>query len=88
MLGDAVGQRVQLVLVGHVELDDRCGLGQPLRDPLHETHAAEPGEHDLRALFLGDLGGVEGQRGVGDHSGDQQPLAVEQSHGVPSVAEE
>ena len=46
---------------------------------------AEPGQHDLRALLLREPGDVEGDRGVGDHAGDQQAFAVEQSHGLSSV---
>ena len=54
MLAEPVGQAVELALVGDVELDDRRRLRQPLRDPLHQPHPAEPGEHHLRALLLRD----------------------------------
>ena len=42
--------------------------------PLHQPHPAEPGQHDRGALFLGDLRDREGDRGVGDHAGDEQSL--------------
>ena len=74
---------VELDVSDQTQLDDRRGLREPLRDPLHQPHPAEPGEHDLRALLLRDPRRVEGQRRVGDHSGDEQALAVEQSHVSP-----
>src|SRR5690606_17209981 len=79
--GHALGERVQVLLVGHVQLDDRRGLRQPLRDPFHQPEPAVAGEHDLRTLLLRHLGDVEAQRGVGDDTGDEQALALEESHG-------
>jgi hypothetical protein len=81
MRGDPLDEAVELCLVGDVQLDDRRALRQSLRDPFDEPHPAEAGEHDLRALLLRHLRDVEAQRGVGDHTGDEQSLAVEQSHG-------
>jgi hypothetical protein len=84
VLTHPVGQRVQVLLVLHVQLDHGRGLGQPLGDPLDQGHPAEAGEHHGRALFLRHPGGVERDRGVGDHAGDEQSLAVEQTGHVPS----
>ena len=77
---DPLGQRVELIRVGHVQLDHRRRLRQPLGDPLHQAEPAEPGEHHRRALLLRDPGHVERDRGVGEHPGDQDPLAVQDSH--------
>ena len=43
---------------------------------------AGAGEHDLGPLLLGQLGHAEGERGVGEHAGDEDALAVEESHCV------
>ena len=62
----------------HVELEHVDGLGQPLRRALgHPPAAPEARQHDRGALLLRLRGGVEGDRVLGDHAGDQQPLAVE-----------
>ena len=83
VLTHPVGQRVQVLLVLHVELDHRRRLRQPLGDPLDEAHPAEAGQHDGGALFLGDLGRVERDRRVGDHTGDEQALTLEQTGHLP-----
>ncbi len=81
VLAHVVGERVEVRLVGDVELDDRCGLGQPPGDDLRDAHRApERGEHHLGALLLRDARHVEGDRGVGEHAGDEQALAVQKSH--------
>ena len=56
----------------------RCGgaLGHP-------PHPAEARQHDRGALALGLLGGVEGDRVLGDHAGDQQPLAGQDHRPAP-----
>jgi hypothetical protein len=65
--------------VGHVEFDDRYGFGQASGDPLDQREPAEPGQHDGRALFLGEPGHGKGDRLLGDHTGDEQPLPRHQS---------
>jgi hypothetical protein len=80
VLGHPPGQRFQLGGVGHVQLEHGRRLGQPFGDPLHQGEAPEPGQHQGRALLLGDPRHVEGDRGVGQHSGDQDPLAVQDAH--------
>ena len=82
LLADDVGQGGQVLVVGDVELDDLGGLGQLLGDALGQRGPRERGEDDLGALLLGQLGGVEGDGGLGQHTGDQDALAVEDSaHG-------
>ncbi len=77
MLAYPIGQGVELVGVRHVKLEHGRRVGQPLRDPLDQRQPAEAGEHDSRAFLLRDPGHVESDRGVGQHSGDENPLAVE-----------
>ena len=38
------------------------------------------GEDDLGPFLLGQLGHGEGQRGIGEHAGDEESLAIEESH--------
>jgi hypothetical protein len=40
MLGEPLGQRVEMLLVGHVQLDHRRGRRQPLGDGLGDLHGA------------------------------------------------
>src|SRR5699024_9142475 len=58
----------------------RQALGDDLSD-LHLT--AEAREDDLGSLLLCDAGGGEGDRGLSEHSGDENALSVEDSHGGP-----
>ena len=60
-----------------------AGCGNFFGDPLDQRHPPEAGQHDLRALLLRHTGHRERYRSVGDHPGDQQPLAVEKSHQIP-----
>lgn len=78
-LGDTLTERGQVLLVLHVELQQRCRVGQPVGDALDELHPVEAGEHQLGALLLGDLRDVERDGRVGDDPGDQDPLAFEQT---------
>ena len=55
------------------------------RAPGEAEGAPGPREDDLGALLLGQLGGGEGQGGVGEDAGDQEPLAVEESHWASEV---
>ncbi len=79
------GQRgaggLQLLGRRDVDLED-LGLDGQLagRAPGQRQGTAGAGEHDLGALLLGQAGHREGQRGVGEDAGDQEPLAVEESH--------
>ncbi len=79
-LGDAVGERAQVLLVLHVELEQRRLLREPVGDPLDQPHPVEPGEYQLGARLLGDLGDVEPDRGVGDDPRDEDPLALQKCH--------
>ena len=82
LLADDVLQAGQVLVVGHVQLDDLGGLGQLPGDALGQGGPGEGGEDDLGALLLGQLGGVEGDGGLHQHTGDQDALAVENSaHG-------
>jgi hypothetical protein len=77
--GDPVGEGAQVLLVLHVEFDQRGLLRQPVGDALDQAQPVEPGQHQLRPRFLGRLGDVKRDRRVGDDPGDQNPFAVEQS---------
>jgi hypothetical protein len=78
--GDPLGERVEVILAGHVQLEDWRRGWQPPGDPLHQAQPAESGQHHARALLLGHPGHVEGDRGVGDDPGHQDPLARQDSH--------
>ena len=71
-----------VAVVGDVELED-VGVGASLRAVrvVREQAPAGAGEHHLRPFSLGQLGHAEGQGVLGEHTGDEDPLAVEQSHG-------
>ena len=62
MVADPVGQGVQLLLAGHVELKHGRWVGQPLGDPLDEGEPAKPRQHNGRAFLLGYPGHVKGDR--------------------------
>ncbi|MDH6227607.1 hypothetical protein M2169_004577 [Streptomyces sp. MJP52] len=79
LLGDHVGEPPEVLVVGDVQLDDLGRPGQLLGDPLGERGPGEGGEDDLRALLLGQLRRVEGDGGLQQHAGDQDPLALENS---------
>ena len=78
-LGDAVGQRVEVLLILDVELEQRRLLRQPVGDALDQPHPVETGEHQLGAGFLRDFRDVERDRRVGDDPRDQDAFAFEQS---------
>ena len=44
-----------------------------------------PGEHDLGPFSLRQLGHAEGERGVGEDAGDDDVLAVEETHDPPTA---
>ncbi len=82
LLADDVGQAPEVLVVRHVELDDLDGLGELLGDALGQRGPRERREDDLGALLLCQLGGVEGDGGLRQHTGDQDALALENSaHG-------
>ena len=59
-----------------------AGVGQPLGDPLDQRHPAEAGEHDLRALLLGEPRDVEGDEASVMTPVIEEALALEDSgHG-------
>ena len=66
---------------GDVDLQD-LGLDRELAGGAlgQREGAAGAREHDVGPLFLGQPGHGEGQRGVGEDAGDQEPFAVEESH--------
>ena len=79
LAADVAGQRGEVVLVGHVELDDlHVGRREPLGGALGEAHhPAERAEHHLGALLLREPSGREGDRGVVEDAGDEDALALE-----------
>ena len=81
MLGQALSQSVEVLLVGHVELDHLRRCGQPPGDGLGDLHgASERGQHDLGALLLRDLRDMEGDRAVHEDARDEELLAFENAH--------
>src|SRR5690606_12998611 len=81
MLTQCLRQRGEVLLVGHVELDHRHRLGQPVDDPPGDPQRpAEVRYDDRRALLLGDPGDLEADRGVHRHPRDQDALALENAH--------
>ena len=70
-------KRGQVLLVLHVELQQRRRLGQPVGDALDQPHPVEPGQHQLGARLLRDLRDVERDRRVGDDPRDEDALALE-----------
>jgi hypothetical protein len=86
VLAHPPGERGQVLGVGHVQLDDGRLGRQPAGDRLGEAElAAEGGQDDLRALLLRQPGDVERDRPVREDPGDEELLAVEQTHEVTSV---
>ena len=78
---DLVGQRVEVLRVGRRRARPPAPASAAAWRCLRDAHrAAEGGEHHLGALLLREPGDVEGDRGVGEDAGDEQPLAVEESH--------
>jgi hypothetical protein len=83
-LVELTGHPVQMARIGDVELQDVGRIRKPLGDALGDAQrAAEAGQHDLRALFLGQPRDAERDRCVVEDTRDEQALAVEQ-HDVPS----
>ena len=78
----ALDGRDVLGRIGHVELE-HVGLGRQLAGRALGERQPAPGagEDDLGPLLLGQLGHAEGERGVGEDAGDEDALAVEQTHG-------
>src|SRR5665647_1711941 len=57
------------------------GAGQPAGDQLGQPQLApEGGQHYLGTLLLGQAGDMEGDGRLGQHTGDEDLLAVEQGH--------
>src|SRR5215475_2866476 len=79
-----LGEAVEVIRVGYIELDDRSLRRQPLRDPLDEAESPVSSEDDLRSLLLRDPGDVEGDRRVGDDPRHQDLLAIEDAHACPT----
>ena len=75
--GDPAGQRVEMLVVLHVEFQQRRRVRQPVGDALDQLHPVEPGEHQLGARLLGHLRDVERDRGVGDDPRDEDPLTFQ-----------
>lgn len=85
-LGHPAGQAGQVLLVLHVEFEQRGLCRQPVGDALNQPQPVEPGEHQLGALLLGYPCDVKRDRRVGDDSANQNPFAVQQScHVRPCV---
>ena len=86
-VGHPVRQSLQVLLVLHVEFDQRGLLRQPVGDALDQPQPVESGQHQFGALLLGHPGDVKRDRRVGDDPGDQDPFAFEQScHVRPCVS--
>jgi hypothetical protein len=76
------GRRVELTGFGHVDFEHVGGARELAGHALGERQAAaRPRQHDVGPLFLGQARHGEGERRVGQHTCDQDPLAVEESHG-------
>ena len=84
--GQGVAGCGQLLGGGDVDLEHLGRVGELASRALGERQGP-PGsrQDDFGALLLGPPGHREGQRGVGEDAGDQEPLAVEESHWVPEV---
>ena len=76
-LGDPVGEAGQVLVVLHVEFEQRCRLREPVHDPFDQIHSLEPGAHDLSARFLSDPGDVKRNRRIGDDPRDEDALSFE-----------
>ncbi len=88
VLAQQVGQPLEVLLVGDVELEHRAGSGSRLTIRLVMPSARPKLEiRTVRALLLGDAGDREADRAVHRDAGDQDPLAVENAHAAPSVVE-
>ena len=74
--------RVDLLGVVRIHLEDVAGRRQPLGGLLREAHRpAEVGQHDLGAVLLRGSRGGERDRLRREHAGDQELLPVQQ-HGA------
>ena len=79
---ELVPHRRDLRRVGDVELQHIRRLRQLASGALGEREATPgAGEDHLRALFLREPRHAERERGVGEHAGDEDPLAIEEGHG-------
>ena len=73
--------RSRVFIDGHIELDDFDGQREFLRGSLRDRQAAaSTSENYLRTLLLGELGDTKCQRRIGQHAGDDQILARENTH--------
>jgi hypothetical protein len=81
VLTHLVGEAGEVALVGDVELEHRRLLRQPLGDALGDPERpAEVGDQHRGALLLRDPRRGEADRAVHRHAGDEDALAVEDSH--------
>src|ERR1700722_9120812 len=79
--GEGSTRRPQLFGRRDVDLEDLGLAGELARGaPSEREGAPRAREHDVRPLLLRQAGHGESQRGVGEDAGDEQPLAVEESH--------
>ena len=73
--------------VGGIELEDRDVAGQfSSRSLCERQRSTGPGENDLSPFGLSALSHREGQRSVGEDSGDHESFAIEDSHVANLVA--
>src|SRR2546421_5075437 len=86
---ERLGQRIDLLLVVDIHLQDLRSRLHPPRALLRERHhAAEAGEHDIGALVLGRLSYGKGDAGRSEDAGDQDLLPFEDArHGGPILSD-
>src|SRR5690606_33719456 len=82
VLGDPVGEGVEVLVVGDVQFENRRGFGQPLSDPLHEREPTVSREDHGGPLLLAQPCHVEGGGGGGQDAGDQDAFAFENSRAL------
>ena len=72
---------VDLRVVRHVHVEDGVGseLGRDLGDALLEA-IPDVGEREFGALALARLGDAVGDGAIGQDAGDEQPLALQETH--------
>ena len=79
--GDGLADADEVLGHGDVELEHLDVAAELAGRARRQAEApAGAGEDDLGALGLGDPGDGVRQRGVGEHAGDHDVLAVEETH--------